>query len=115
MNESNMHKFISEKEDNFDDSRNEDKMVKSRQLETVAFPVGIAIGAIGAALWPTFFPGKANVTTTTTTTTTTPTSTTTTQRSNDNDDYGDFFIVENDLQSTITTTSTTNTMTTSTS
>ena len=31
---------------------------KTRQLEAVAFPVGIAIGAIGAALWPAIFPGR---------------------------------------------------------
>ena len=30
---------------------------QTRQLEVVAFPVGIAIGAIGAALWPSVFPG----------------------------------------------------------
>lgn len=29
---------------------------QTRQLEAIAFPVGIAIGAIGAAIWPSLFP-----------------------------------------------------------
>ena len=44
----------------------EDEMQnKTRQLEVVAFPVGIAIGAVGAALWPSLFPGRTTTTTTT--------------------------------------------------
>ena len=37
----------------------------TRQLEVVAFPVGVAIGAIGAAIWPSVFPERTTTTTTT--------------------------------------------------
>ena len=36
----------------------------TRQLEVVAFPVGVAIGAIGAAIWPSVFPERTTTTTT---------------------------------------------------
>ena len=35
----------------------------TRQLEVVAFPVGVAIGAIGAAIWPSVFPERTTTTT----------------------------------------------------
>ena len=38
---------------------------ETRQLEAIAFPVGIAIGAIGAAIIPAIFPGSTTTTTTT--------------------------------------------------
>jgi hypothetical protein len=41
---------------------------ETRQLEIAAFPVGIALGTIGALIWPTLFPNKTTTTTTTTTT-----------------------------------------------
>jgi len=34
----------------------------TRQLEVVAFPVGVAIGAIGAAIWPSVFPERTTTT-----------------------------------------------------
>ena len=34
----------------------------TRQLEVVAFPVGVAIGAIGAAIWPSVFPERTSTT-----------------------------------------------------
>ena len=37
---------------------------ETRQLEAIAFPVGIAIGAIGAAIIPAIFPGSTTTTTT---------------------------------------------------
>ena len=36
---------------------------ETRQLEGIAFPVGIAIGAIGAAIWPSIFPESTTATT----------------------------------------------------
>ena len=41
---------------------------QTRQLEVAAFPTGLALGAIGALLWPVLFPNKTTTTTTTTTT-----------------------------------------------
>ena len=38
---------------------------ETRQLESIAFPIGIAIGAIGAAVLPAIFPGSTTTTTTT--------------------------------------------------
>ena len=43
----------------------EDLKNETRQLEAIAFPVGIAIGAIGAAIIPSLFPGSTTTTTTT--------------------------------------------------
>ena len=37
---------------------------ETRQLEAIAFPVGIAIGAIGAAIWPSIFPESTTSTST---------------------------------------------------
>ena len=42
----------------------EDLKNETRQLEAIAFPVGIAIGAIGAAIIPSLFPGSTTTTTT---------------------------------------------------
>ena len=41
----------------------EDLKNETRQLEAIAFPVGIAIGAIGAAIIPSLFPGSTTTTT----------------------------------------------------
>ena len=38
---------------------------ETRQLEGIAFPVGIAIGAIGAAIWPSIFPESTTTSTST--------------------------------------------------
>ena len=35
---------------------------ETRQIEAIAFPIGIAIGAIGAAILPTLFPGQTTTT-----------------------------------------------------
>jgi len=40
---------------------------ETRQLEAVAFPVGVALGTIGALLWPTIFNNTRRTTTTSTT------------------------------------------------
>ena len=50
----------------FSDSVDQPSILKSknRQLEIIAFPVGIAIGSVGALLWPTLFPATTTTTTT---------------------------------------------------
>ena len=81
--ESRAAKIPVEKEDDLDDQEDktaEDTSVRqankdigkvdevgnlTRQLEVVAFPVGVAIGAIGAAIWPSVFPERTTTTTTT--------------------------------------------------
>jgi len=76
---------------------------ETRQLEAIAFPVGIAIGAIGAAIIPAIFPGS--------------TTTTTTQKTLVSDEFGvgtsdssdNFVIVSGGLESTSTTEPTTTT------
>jgi len=71
---------------------------ETRQLEAIAFPVGIAIGAIGAAIIPAIFPGS----TTTTTTEKTLVSEFDAGTSN-SDTSNNFVIVSGGLESTSTT------------
>jgi len=73
---------------------------ETRQLEAIAFPVGIAIGAIGAAILPSLFPGS----TTTTTTTQSPSDGSDAAASGDN-----FVIISGDNGVVSTTQSTTST------
>jgi len=71
---------------------------KTRQLEAIAFPVGIAIGAIGAALWPAIFPGRNNENDSSTSTTT--------QRINGDQENEDTDNFESSTPSSSTTTTT---------
>ena len=40
------------------DSEGENLTNETRQLDAIAFPIGIAIGAIGAAILPSLFPDE---------------------------------------------------------